>query len=130
MYIRLPIFDQVRQLRLEKGLRIRQTTRNCVARSIKRTTTQFYPYHCSSSYLRIRTYIVILRGGIFHDESSKSRRKFPEIRIRIKLFLFISPLLLNGYFFANKEYSEVFLASRIIIFPSLSINFLGQAPFL
>lgn len=128
MYIRLPIFDQVRQLRLEKGLRIRQTTRNCVARSIKRTTTQFYPYHCSSSYLRIRTYIVILRGGIFHDESSKSRRKFPEIRT--KLFLFISPLLPNGYFFANKEYSEVFLASRIIIFPSLSINFLGQAPFL
>lgn len=128
MYIRLPIFDQVRQLRLEKGLRIRQTTRNCVARSIKRTTTQFYPYHCSSSYLRIRTYIVILRGGIFHDESSKSRRKFPEIRT--KLFLFISPLLPNGYFFANKEYSEVFFASRIIIFPSLSINFLGQAPFL
>lgn len=128
MYIRLPIFDQVRQLRLEKGLRIRQTTRNCVARSIKRTTTQFYPYHCSSSYLRIRTYIVILRGGIFHDESSKSRRKFPEIRT--KLFLFISPLLPNGYFFANKEYSEVFLASRIIIFPSLSINFLGQVPFL
>lgn len=128
MYIRLPIFDQVRQLRLEKGLRIRQTTRNCVARSIKRTTTQFYPYHCSSSYLRIRTYIVILRGGIFHDESSKSRRKFQEIRT--KLFLFISPLLPNGYFFANKEYSEVFLASRIIIFPSLSINFLGQAPFL
>lgn len=129
IFVFLPIFDRsiVGQLRLEKGPQSSNSTNDVIALldpSIGRRPNSIRTIVRPGSHLRIRTRvrIIILRD----DESSKSRKidkpkswteekntfpkpfeTFQRNSNPIQTFPF-QPLLFNGYFFANNNFSLSF----------------------